>query len=113
MKNIVFNVTENHIKLIKKLNINYFEGELCVSIIDMKTPFGSKNMHQDMAEILNIKMPDKETKPEKYEQTIESLKRGFSELRYCIQILCQTLSLKKGTYASSDYGFSWELKEEG
>ena len=48
---IQFEVTEDHLKLIKSINFDITRGQI---IQDSKRPFGNSDMHEDAAKILGL-----------------------------------------------------------
>lgn len=105
-------VTENHIKLLKKLYIAWSEDEFGGPCIDSKRPFGNSDVISDLAEILGINLPDPTEEYLKYDKIAGSLMKGYRELQDCLQILCQNLSIEIGTYECDDYDINWRKVNE-
>lgn len=104
-------VTENHIKLLKKLYIDWEDCSFGAPCVDCKRPFGNSDVYGDMAEILGIKLANQEENPELYERQIYSLNKGYKELQDCLQILVRNLSIEVGEYECDDYGTNWRKVE--
>lgn len=97
MKELI--VTENHLKLLKKLYVGWDDTEFGAPCIDPKRPFGNSNVFSDMAQILGFELADYEKQPELYDKQCTSLLKGYHELQDCLQILCTNLKLETGKYA--------------
>lgn len=50
-----FTITENHLKLLKKMYVDWDDCEFGAPQINPKRPYGNSNVIDDIAEILNIK----------------------------------------------------------
>ena len=100
-------VTENHIKLLKNLYIDWEDCEFGAPCVNFKRPFGNSDVYGDMANILGIELADEEKNYELYEKQIYSLGKGYRELQDCLQILVRNLSIEVGTYECDDYDTNW------
>ena len=52
MKKTIFEVTENHLKLLRMMYVEWNDGEFGAPTISCKRPFGNSDVIQDVAEIL-------------------------------------------------------------
>ena len=52
MKKIVFEVKEEHLKLLRKMEVGWNDCEFGAPAIDCKRPFGNSGVFQDIVEIL-------------------------------------------------------------
>ena len=111
-----FEVTENHLKLIKRNQIEwifnsggYNSGHFYQ---DIKRPYGNSDWIGDIAEILQIEPDCSSSKDEDDKWFSESLQYYLVchhiDMRILIEILCQNLSIQKGKYKrDSIYGCEW------
>ena len=106
-----FEVTENHIKLLKEFYIGWQGCEFGAPCVDCKRPFGNSDVYSDMAKILGIKLPDEEENWQEYEKITENLNKGYQELQDCLQILCVNLCIEKGVYVCDDYQTNWRKEK--
>lgn len=104
-------VTENHIKLLQAVYIDWCGDEFGAPCINPKRPFGNSDVYGDIAEILGFKLADSEEEYEKYQRQIESLDKGYRQLQDCLQILCSNLSIEIGEYECDDHGKNWRKVE--
>lgn len=106
-------VTENHLKLLKNLHIDWDDTEFGAPCVNPKRPFGNSDVFADMAQILGFKLADYEKQAEKYDKQCDSLIKGYHELQECLQILCTNLKLEPGKYAlENEYDAkSWKKVE--
>ncbi|EKO34926.1 hypothetical protein LEP1GSC163_3706 [Leptospira santarosai str. CBC379] len=103
---ITFDVTEEHIKLLKKSNarwLKYWE----LSGIDSKRPYGNMTcFYLDMADILQIEIPEKETE---YcedlftKEQIEIFDKLHREMFYTLQIYFLFTEINPGNYFQTAY----------
>lgn len=100
-----FTVTQEHIKLLKELCVRWCEDEFGAPCIDAKRPFGNSDVFGDMAEILNITIP--EDNLEGYNKCIDYLYVLYKGLQNCLQILCTNLCIEVGEYECDDYKRDW------
>lgn len=96
-----FTVTENHLKLIKRLNWTWNECETGAPSIDPKRPFGNSYVPGDVRDILGEK--DTETCHECGNSkaggmTDDMALEVYYELLFCMQILTDNLWIKPGVY---------------
>lgn len=116
-----FVVTENHLKLIKRNEIEfvffkegYNSGHFYQDIV---RPYGNSNWIGDIAQILGIEedMVNPKDREEKwFSDSLEFfLVCHHIDMMIVMEILCQNLSIKVGKYKrSSAYGGKWELVEK-
>lgn len=105
-------VKEHHLKLLKELYIDWNNDGFGAPCVDPKRPFGNSDVFKDMARILCLDMPDEETQFEKYKRFEDSLYKGYTELKDCLQILCQQFTITTGTYECNEYSNIWVKIDE-
>jgi hypothetical protein len=63
-----FTVTDEHLKLLRRTNVGWEDGEFGAPSIDCKRPYGNSSVYNDIAEILDIKPGDIENQDFSSEQ---------------------------------------------
>lgn len=104
-----FTLTENHIKLIKRFNLDWGDGYLGAPCVDQKRPYGNKYVANDIAEILGIKDP-KDSDFELSERMEKELLDLHSETLTALQIILTTGKFEPGDYVKTNiYDYrSWK-----
>ena len=131
MEKKTFEVKEEHIKLLKSMNVGYNDYcEFGAPEIDPKRPYGNSNVHQDMLEILGLeelkegiykfRLNGKEwllKGVDKYniyldgkdeETLIEELNKLHKETEKVLSIFISSETLKPGIFESERYGNNWK-----
>lgn len=101
-----FEVTENHIKLLKRMCVNYNDFcEFGAPEIDPKSPYGNSSVYYDIGEILGIN-PETgdEEDPEFTEEQEARMLKVHKETAKALDILVQHFELKEGKYEQHMYG---------
>lgn len=107
-----FIITEDHIKLLKRLFFFYDESAYDgAPAVDPKRPYGNSAVHSDICEIVGLPEPCEECGTN--EESFHTAQRLHEEMVIVLQIICCTASVKTGTYIKKDEynDLSWELKE--
>ena len=106
-----FTVTDQHIKLIKRMCVSWWDCEFGAPSIDCKRPYGNSDVLTDMAEILGFFDdidPDNEGLIETIlDEQLETLLQLHGETQTVLQILIDNLSLSEGEYQRERYGGRW------
>jgi hypothetical protein len=97
-----FEVTPEHIKLLKNASVRWEDCEFGAPAIDCKRPYGNSSVYEDMVEILEYDMGSyvKEYLDKVHFQTLTAL-----------QIFLETGEMKTGKYIASGYGKGWKRLE--
>ena len=105
-----FEVTEDHLKLLRRAYVGWEDCEFGAPAIDCKRPYGNSSVYQDIAEILDIKpeatddYEDKEFSEGQYDH----MDRLHRETQTVLQIILSTGQMKVGVYVKDDdYGTDW------
>lgn len=102
-----FTVTEDHIKLAREMNVDWEHTEFGAPAIDGKRPYGDSNVTRDMAEILEIPVPDEGE--DLSDELEERLTRIHAEMGVVLQIALVTGEFKAGRYVLPErYSNRWE-----
>ena len=102
-----FTLTDEHIKLLRRVNVSWEDTEAGAPAIDPKRPYGNSDVPADMHEILAGERPgDDGLTPEQI--------TGYS-LLHCatkpaLQIVLSVGEFVPGVYVSDDYGLRWRKK---
>lgn len=110
MKQEVFTLTKNHIKLLRSMFVNWQEDETGAPEIDPKRPYGNSAVNEDVANILKIKFNSEDGLTESQNATLSNIHR---ETEKALQIVLVTGKFKVGTYCKQDEydSRSWILKK--
>lgn len=104
-----FTVTDQHLKLIRRMNVGYDDMcEFGAPIIDPKRPYGNSSVFCDIGEILGIE-PDNDNQEGSYfseeqERQMRNLHRGAAT---ALQIALSVGYFKTGEYESDLYSSKW------
>jgi hypothetical protein len=102
-----FTITEDHLKLLKRMYVGWQDCEYGAPEIDPKRPYGNSDVARDVAEILGwVDAGDYETDISgKQSEDAEKIHR---EMQTVLQIGLYTGSFAAGTYENTErYGFNW------
>lgn len=109
MENQKFELTEQHLGLLKEANVRWDESEYGAPAIDSKRPYGNSGVLEDLAEILGVPWDGDEDNGGLSDSTVERLKRLHMETETALQICLATQSFKPGMYEAPPYGAKWKL----
>lgn len=98
-----FEIKEEHIKLLNKAYVSWFDAEYGAPSIDPKRPYGNSYVEGDIAEILGWKTQnDKLT-----DQQCKDARKIHDETKIALQICLSQLRFEKGVYENTGYGIKW------
>jgi hypothetical protein len=123
-----FEIKEEHLKLLKEMNVGWDDCEFGAPNIDPKRPYGNSDGVNDVARVIGFKKTkdtvefDKE-EAEEYdylkdyledaewnEKSYDYLLNLHKDMQIVLQIVLSTLSFKKGIYKKKDkYSSEWEM----
>jgi hypothetical protein len=106
-----FTLTKDHIKLLRRMYVSWWDFETGAPAIDPKRPYGNSDVDNDIHQILTGEyigragskrdvLTEKETC--KYRNIHE-------EMADALQIVLVTGKFKAGTYEKEEYGIEWKL----
>jgi hypothetical protein len=108
-----FNLTEDHIKLIRRMNVSYNDHcEFGAPEINPKRPYGNSYVYGDIGEILGME-PTEGDPDDPYftaEQEAFMLKM-HKETDKALQVILSSGSFSAGWYESEKYHDKWEAVE--
>lgn len=107
----IFELKEEHLKLLRKMIIGWDDCEFGAPIIDPKRPYGNSYVYEDIANILGIKgfkdYDDEISFSEEQKNLMDKLHR---ETETVLQIVLISGKFEAGTYEADEYHNNWELK---
>jgi len=115
MKNKIFELKQEHLKLMKRMFVNWnnemYQG---APEIDIKRPYGNRDVYGDIAEILGWELTrtsDDEMIMTK-EQSSEA-KKLHEEMGTALQIVLSNTTFETGEYIKTDQydDLSWRLRK--
>lgn len=108
-----FILTQRHITLLQRANIRYDGAEFGAPCIDPKRPYGNSSVVHDIAEILDVNLPDEDEDPHGYDDVESELVKIHDQLTIALQIIVQQLpNVRLGRYGLvRKYGNEWEYVE--
>jgi hypothetical protein len=101
-----FDITEDHIKLLKRAYIGWNDCEFGAPSIDCKRPYGNSDVYGDMAKILGIKPTGDEYEPFTNEQ-LSYMNKTHNELQAALPIFVRLGKMEPGRYGEINHG-EWE-----
>ena len=114
-----FEIKEEHLKLLKAMNVSWWGDEFGAPGIDPKRPYGNSDVYRDMIEILGITPKAKIMFGEKEypldeddwdipEEIQEALNEIHRETKTVLQICLVTGKFEAGIYSAPKYADKWE-----
>lgn len=96
---MLFEVTEEHIKLLRSTYVSWDTCEFGAPAIDSKRPYGNSDVYEDIAKILGIKhaKPD-EDDPEFSDEQFEYMEQIHRSTQIALQIFLTTGRMEPGRY---------------
>lgn len=98
-----FTITEQHIKLLKRMYISWEDCEFGAPSVDCKRPYGNGDVYRDIAEIIGIPLPDRDNGEDFTESQFEQMDTLHAQMRTVLQIGVRTLKFEVGTYECDLY----------
>lgn len=108
MTNKEFEVTEDHLKLLKRMYIGWEDCEYGAPAVDCKRPYGNSSVAHDIYEILEWEVPVDEYGDPDISYSDERARVIHLEMQTVLQILVNNLSIKPGKYVATRYGVDWQ-----
>jgi len=110
---ILFTLTEEHLKLLRRACVGWQDCETGAPEIDPKRPYGNSDVWRDVAEILGKPLPeegDESARAHALERaTQEECERLHRETGHALQIVLQTGEFRTGQFRELPYSWpGWE-----
>lgn len=101
-----FTITEDHLKLARRMYVGWQDCEFGAPEIDPKRPYGNSYVYGDIAEIVGIQPSQNEDEPFTEEQRarMNLLHKG---MKHVVQIALHVGKLEVGNYEGAEYGNEW------
>ena len=106
---IIFTVTETHLRLLRRFNVDWDDREFGAPNIDPKRPYGNSDVLRDIAEILGFG-PANEF-GEFTDQETGAMKRLHKDTQTVLQIALRVGYFKAGDYVANRYEQDWRPVE--
>ena len=103
-----FTVTEEHLKLARRMYVGWHVAEFGAPAIDCKRPYGNADAYRDIAEILGITAPDRDEDEEWSEADIKRMDAIHKEMATVLQIGLRTGAFAAGAYECDKYKVDWK-----
>jgi len=99
-----FEITTDHLKLLKRMHVTWENGEFGAPAINCKRLYGNSDVEGDIAEILNLTTFNRYSDDEPYyePETIKYINAIHKEMQTVIQIGCATGAFELGKYTKTD-----------
>lgn len=107
----VFELKEEHLKLLRNMTVRWDDCEFGAPIIDPKKPYGNSCVYEDIANILGIegfKDSDDEISFSKEQEDL--MDKFHKETGMTLQIVLITGKFEAGIYEADEYLNNWKLK---
>ena len=114
MRSQVFNLTEGHVRLLRRAYISSFVSDSGHAHIGLsqKRPFGNSDIESDIAEILG-EVPEGSTDEcgLSEEMRVRMMRVLITEVPIALQVVLSSGSFEPGEYERSGFGGEWVRKE--
>jgi len=106
-KKTVFEITEDHLKLLDRMWVGWESCEFGAPAIDCKRPYGNSFVYGDIAEIIGIEFDEDH---EFNDEQIERMNKLHKEMQTVLQILVVNArtGITVGSYECEEYGTNWK-----
>ncbi len=94
-----FTVTEDHLKLLRRMYVSWDGCEFGAPAIDCKRPYGNSSVYHDIGQILGIKPESGDVDdPEFSDEQVQQMDRIHRQMKSVLQIMVDHGELKTGEY---------------
>ena len=110
----LFTITDEHIKLSKRMFVEWDNCEYGAPCIDPKRPYGNSDVESDIAELIGYKSKVDDGGERLFSAVDRKYLRELHEdMRACLQIWLCTGEIRTGSYSKNDRydDTSWKLVE--
>lgn len=105
----IFEVRDEHIKLLKNMGVTWNYSCFGSPTIDPKRPYGDSMVLEGMAKLLSIVNPNEDGEVELTDEQIDSLSKLHEEMETVLEILLFNCSVQQGIYSNKGYLNEWIL----
>ena len=99
-----FEIKEEHLKLLNKAYVDWYDAEFGAPSIDPKRPYGNSYVEGDIAEILGWKLDEDD---ELSDKQLSEANKIHNETKTALQICLSLLKFETGVYENTGYGIKW------
>ncbi len=100
-----FELTADHIKLMRRMYVDWEDCEYGAPAIDCKRPYGNSSVARDIAEILG--WPDLDLDDELPKRTKDEARYIHDQMQDALQIVLAAGSFELGTYRHDRWSSEW------
>ena len=105
-----FVLTEDHVKLLARFNVNWWDAEFGAPSIDPKRPYGNSDVLRDIAKILRWKLSKISADEIGLSSLqVEKARQLHAQTETALQVILSTQSFVPGTYEREMYSRDWKL----
>ena len=98
-----FEIKKEHLQLLNKAYVSWFDGEFGAPSIDPKRPYGNSYVEGDIAEILGWEIINDELSDEQCREA----SKLHDETKTALQICLSQLKFETGVFENTGYGIKW------
>lgn len=104
-----FEMRPDHLKLLRRMNVEWEDCEFGAPSIDCKRPYGNSGVYDDIAEILGFVADPDPDADERFTPDQEAqMNRLHRETMTALQVVLDTGTFRDGTYVREKYR-EWRL----
>ena len=105
-----FVMTEDHIKLLRRMYVGWGDCETGAPAIDPKRPYGNSSVNDDIHQILTGEPINcgENTRRNLTEDEDKKYSKLHTETQEALQIVLHTGKFEPGTYEKEEYGMDWK-----
>ncbi len=107
-----FEVTENHLKLLRNANIDWHRVGGGSPGLDLKRPYGASNVYQSMAEIIRPDLDNHGEYGDYAETHADELERLHAEVGLALEIVLRVGEFRAGRYRQDRYCSNWQRVDD-
>lgn len=104
-----FEITENHLKLLKHMCVEWNDMEFGAPSIDPKRPYGNSDVYEDISSILGLPTPDYDNDEDFTDEQVEYMDKIHEEMETVLQIGLKLGYFKQGIYMAENLRQNWVL----
>lgn len=107
-----FRMTEDHIKLLRKMCVDWYDCETGAPCIDPKRPYGNSDVAGDIHKILTGEDFDFNRESNEADKLACKYDELHCETKTALQIVLATGEFEPGLYECQEYGGKWKKVNE-
>lgn len=96
-----FVMTENHLILLRAMNVGWCGDEYGAPAIDPKRPYGNGDVEEDIAELIGLRLANPDL------LTGDFLRKLHEQTETALQVVLATGTFEAGTYECDRYCRNW------